>query len=674
MTEQKLQVVHSKYKQLTDIEHVLLRAEIYAGSRQMTHATKYLLHADGQIYPDEIDYTPAALLFANEALCNSFDEAERCRQANTERAIDLIEVEVNLDNKSLMVTDNGGIMVAVDATLDCPIPTAIFGHLRTGSNYTDDRGSVSGVNGIGVKILNIFSKNFTVETADGKTYFRQTWHDHMSIADEPIIRPDDHKFTRVYAELADDIETTRMPENCYDMTWARCIEARCMELAAMAAGWERPLTVTYKCVFTDEQGKLQSWTNKFMFKRFDDYLKLWPAHQTFVIDKQYHFNVAFGVSNGALESSAIVNGLQCPWGSHINTFLDACVYHMRAFINNKYKIDVKPAKLKSYIRIISTWEINAATFAGQTKEELVSDPREFGMPVIPSEQFIKKLLRSEIMTVIIEELHNRIAAQRKAEISAQQKEIDRRTKRNILPQKLTDAANAGQPDKFAELYVVEGDSAAGGIKKFRNGETQGVFALFGKSCGNMLYADEMRVLTNKAMSALCQAMGFSFLGGQRLRYDHIIITSDADYDGYSICGLLLTFFNKFMPELIEQGRLYRLATPIMTAKNLKTGELRQYYHLEEFQADKHNLKGKDWEIAYMKGLASLMDEDYMQIMQHPKLVQIVKDDLADSSLTDWFGNDSSKRKELMAMSDLVDDDIFAHLYDEDDEQSNEDNY
>lgn len=671
--EQNLQVVQSQYKQLTDIEHVLLRAEIYAGSRQMTTATKYLLHADGQIYPDDIEYTPAALLFANEVLCNSYDEAVKARQANREHQINLIEVEVNLDNKSLMVTDNGGIMVAIDSELGCAIPTAIFGKLRTGSNYTDERGDVGGQNGLGSKILNIFSKNFTIETADGANYFKQTWHNHMETADEPEIRPDKHKFTRVYAELADDKEVTRMPDNCYDLTWARCIEARCMELAAMAAGWNNPLTVTYKCTYTDEQGTVQSWSSKFVFKRFDDYLKLWPAHQTFVIDKQYHFNIAFGLSNGALESSAIVNGLQCPWGSHVNTFVDACVYHMRAHINNRYKIDVKPAKLKSYIRAVSTWEINAATFAGQTKEELVSDPKTFGMPVVPSEQFIKKLLRSNIMTTIIEELHNRIAAQRKAEVQAQQREIDKRTKRNILPQKLTDAANAGKPGKFSQLYLVEGDSAAGGLKKFRNGETDGVFALFGKSCGNMLYADEMRVLTNKAMNALCQALGFSFLGGSRLRYERIIITSDADYDGYSICGLLLTFFNRFMPELIEQGRLFRLATPIMTAKHLKTGELRQYYHLEEFQADKHNLRGKDWEIAYMKGLASLMDEDYMQIMQQPKLIKIVKDDLADVSLTDWFGNDASRRKELMAMSELVDDSVFENIYDiEDDEDTDND--
>jgi topoisomerase-4 subunit B len=178
----------------------------------------------------------------------------------------------------------------------------------------------------------------------------------------------------------------------------------------------------------------------------------------------------------------------------------------------------------------------------------------------------------------------------------------------------------------------------------------------------MLYADELRVLHNKALSSLCQALGYSFLGGTRLRYEQIVITTDADYDGYSIAGLLLTFFNKFMPEAIEQGRLYRLVTPIMTAHNMKTHELKQYYTMQEFDADKANLRGKDWHISYKKGLASLEDEDYDIVMNQPRLVQIVKDDLADSSLTAWFGNDSSKRKELMSMQDVVDDAPFEAMY------------
>ena len=433
---------------------------------------------------------------------------------------------------------------------------------------------------------------------------------------------------------------------------------RCAEVAAMTATWDNPVTVLFKCIKEDGT----EWSQKFAFKRFEDYLQLWPNNDKFIIDRQFRFNVALGLSNGNQESSAIVNALQCPWGTHIDAFVNACAFHIRAHINNRFKIDLKPAKIKSYFKVISTWQINAATFAGQTKEQLVSEVSEFGMPVIPSEQFIKKLLRSEIVTTIIDELHNRIAAQRKAEIAQQQKEIDKRVKRNIMPQKLADAANAGR-GKYSELYVVEGDSAAAGIKRFRNAEQQGVFALFGKSCGNMLFQDEMRVLANKALSALCQGLGFSFLGGQRLRYDKVIITTDADYDGHCIAALLMVFFNKFMPEIIDQGRLYRLATPIIVAKHKKTGEYKYYYTPDEFDADRKNVPVKQWDVKWAKGLASYDDETYHTIMHNPQLVQICKDDMADASIMAWFGNDSTRRKELMDMAEcMIDDVIFDEQY------------
>ena len=652
-----IQTIESKYKQLDDISHVLLRAEIYAGSRKRLDLSKYLLHADGKIYAEQISIVPAAITFANELICNSFDEFVRTHTNNDKPwQVDDIDVVVDLQRKSLTVRDNGGIPVAIDATTNMLIPSMIFGHLRTGSNYTDDRGSVGGMNGLGAKLLNVFAKHFHLRTADGVHQLQQSWHDNMHHTDEPVITSATEHFTEVIAEFDTDASKCGIDASAYDITWARCVEARCAEIAAMSTTYNAKLRIRFTCI--PESGEL--WHSCFEFSRFEDYLKLWPNSDKFIIDKNYRFNVALGLSDGACESLGIVNAMECNWGTHIDAFLDACAFHVRAMIQSRYKIDIRPAKIKSYFKIISTWQVDAATFAGQTKETLVSDIKELGMPVIPSEQFIKKLLRSEVVNTIIDELHNRIAAQRKAEIATQQKEIDRKTKRNILPDKLTDAANAGR-DKFARLYVVEGDSAACGLKRFRNAETDGVFAMFGKSMGNALKYDEGGVLANRALSALCQGLGFSFLNSGALRYDQIIIATDADYDGSAIAGLLLTFFNKFMPEIIEQGRLYRLRTPMMTATNAKTGELHQYYSLQEFEQDKHNVKGKDWRIAYIKGLATLTDDDYMQIMKSPYLDQIIKDDFADGSIAAWFGNDSSKRKELMQMSELTDDGFLAFL-------------
>lgn len=664
-----LQTIKSEYKQLTDIQHILLRSEMYSGSRELTEMPKYLLHADGKIYPENIKVVPAALLFANELICNSYDEAVRTRKPNSGRQwqITTIDVVVDLRNKSLRVFDDGGIKVAIDSEMQVPIPVAIFGQLRTGSNYTDDRGDLGGQNGIGAKICNVFSKAFHIYTADGVHSLQQTWQDNMQTKLETHINECKDHFTELIAEFDTDTTRTKLGPETYDETWARCIEMRCMEIAAMSSTWEQPLTVKFKCIKEDGT----EWFNQLCFKRFEDYLSYWPDQEHLIVDKQYRFAIAMSESIGSQESSAVVNALQCPWGRHIDKFVDACVWHIRNYITNKYHgIDIKPARIKSHIKTVSIWEINAPVFSGQTKELLVSDPETFGMPVIPSEQFIKKLLRSQLVQSIIDELRNRINAQRKAEIEAQQKELDKKVKKNVMPSKLVDAANAGRKPEDCELYIVEGDSAAGGLKKCRNAQTQGILAMFGKSCGCMFGRDEFAVLHNKALMMVMQALGLSFTAKNRLRYDKIIIATDADVDGTSICCLLLTFFNQFFPELIEQGKIYRLRTPIMTALNLKTGERKHYYKQAEYQANKQQVAGKDWHKAYIKGLATLSDDDYDIVMSNPQLVRLEMDELAQSSIAAWFGNDSSYRKQAMAIGDIVDDTFYEQLNNETFEDEN----
>jgi DNA gyrase/topoisomerase IV subunit B len=473
----------------------------------------------------------------------------------------------------------------------------------------------------------------------------------MSESEEAVVTPSTEHFTEIKAYF--DID--RFPADSFNLTFARMIEMRCAELAAMGADMHNPLQVSWTTRF-QEDGKSVEWHNNFVFRTFQDYLKLWPNCETMIVDDNPRFKIAITPSLGSQESIALVNSIRCDWGTHTDAYVNACVYHIKNYLNNKFKVDVWPSKIKSYIKTISTWQIDAPTFSGQTKEQLVTPIDEFGMPVMPSEAFIKKLLKSPIVSAMVEDLHNKIMQQKKAELAQQQKALDKAAKRNIFPTKLTDAARAGKPG--CDIFVVEGDSAAGGFKRYRHAEHQGVFAMFGKSCGNMLYADEFKVLNNKSQAWLMQALGLSFTNKNRLRYDRIIMAQDADYDGYSILGLMLVFYNKFFPELIDNGNLYRLLTPIVSAKRGKEKQI--FYNLADFEAVAKDLAKQKFEIKYIKGLASLSDDDYEDIMNNPQLVRITRDDLADDSVTAWFGKESYRRKELMGMADLADD-FFGDL-------------
>jgi DNA gyrase/topoisomerase IV subunit B len=166
----------------------------------------------------------------------------------------------------------------------------------------------------------------------------------------------------------------------------------------------------------------------------------------------------------------------------------------------------------------------------------------------------------------------------------------------------------------------------------------------GKSLGNMLYRDEIRVMLNKSLAGLMQAAGLSFVKS-KLRYNKLVMAQDADFDGYSILGLNLVFFNKFFPECLENGHIYRLKTPIIIAR--LGNDFRRYYSLSDFHSEEEMLTNAGYQIKYHKGLASLADREYELMMANPMLSKITKDDLSDAAIMNWFGNDSDIRKELM---------------------------
>jgi len=124
-----------------------------------------------------------------------------------------------------------------------------------------------------------------------------------------------------------------------------------------------------------------------------------------------------------------------------------------------------------------------------------------------------------------------------------------------------------------------------------------------------------------------------------LGYYILIIVGDA------ISAMLINFLNKYWPDLINQGKVYKVLTPLMVAK--KKNQTKLFYTFEEFNKWKNTKSSKSWNIEYKKGLASLEDEEYSEIINNPRLIQLENDDLYKKSLTDWFGPNSEPRKEKL---------------------------
>lgn len=200
----KKMAVEKIYQKKTQLEHILLRPDTYIGSVERVEQEMWVWDMDSErMVKKNIKFVPGLFKIFDEILVNAADN--KIRDANQT----LIKVNINKSENMIKVYNNGkGIPVVEHKVEKVFVPTLIFGHLLTSSNYNDEEKKVTGGrNGYGAKLCNIFSKKFIIETSckESKKYFKQTWHDNMAKSAEPVIKPNkDDDFTSVtfYPDLS----------------------------------------------------------------------------------------------------------------------------------------------------------------------------------------------------------------------------------------------------------------------------------------------------------------------------------------------------------------------------------------------------------------------------------------------------------------------------------------
>lgn len=195
--------------------------------------------------------------------------------------------------------------------------------------------------------------------------------------------------------------------------------------------------------------------------------------------------------------------------------------------------------------------------------------------------------------------------------------------------------------------LVSHNSAISAYRKYRTPETMGAFALKGKFV-NVCEMTNQKLVQNDEAVNLMASIGLKL--GQKvdlrdLRYGRILFYVDADVDGNSIAGLLLNFFNKYWPEIFDRRMVYKVETPIVVAIPKQKGKKKELFYSQNEYNDwvsKNDLKY--YEIKYKKGLAALVDDEYNDIINSPRLTLLTKDDVSDKALDIWFGKNSDLRK------------------------------
>lgn len=608
----KLKTIEEKYKVLDQISHVLLRPGTYVGSNKPNTSPKWIID-NGKMTKKEITIIPSFLKIIDEIIVNSVDESKRAESK-------LNTIKITIKGDIISVWDNGGIEVVIHKDHNLYLPEVLFGTLLSGSNYDDSEDRVvAGTNGLGQKLTNIFSKKFTISTCDGKNQFLQTFTNNMRDRTNAKVVKSAKKHTEI--SFIPDFEKFGL-ENIDDSHY-KMIEKRIYDLAACNSG--------LKIYFNGTLINLNS---------FEDYVKLYTDDYFFECDKNKSWSIGIANSIHGFQQISFANSTETyDGGSHVDYVMNQIIVSLRDFFLKKHKVDIKPSELKQHMFLFLNATVINPSFSSQTKEKLITEVKEFGTKFEVSQKLIQSILKSEIVNSILDWVQQK----KNAEDSKLARDLNKNLSK-IKVEKLIDAKNKDRLK--CSLGIYEGDSASGSVRKYRDSSLMGAFSLKGKFLNVSDITTKKLIENNEALN-LMAAIGLKL--GQKidlktLRYGRILLYCDADTDGNSIVALLLNFFNKYWPDLFDRDMVYKVETPIVVSINKKSKKKLLFYTQTEYNEWSLKEDLKLWEIKYKKGLAALVDDEYQEIINNPKLTKINKDDLSDEYLDIWFGKNSELRK------------------------------
>ena len=635
--------IEEKYQQLSETEHILHRPGMWVGSVKEEEKQVFIYDSEeNKMTMKDVTYSPAMLKLFDEILSNSCDEFRRKDNMGLTR----VAVSLDMTNGQIIVTDDGGIPVAMHKEAKMYVPEFIFGQLRTSSNYddTEDR-NVIGTNGVGSSITNIFSSSFNVTTCDSKNMITVEWSDHMSKKNTSKITKSKEHYTSIKYDL-DFSLFDGYDLHGYTEDFALMAEKRCIDAAAANLG--------LKVEFTLYDNGSKKRYSKWKFNKFEDYMTLYddfydPTCVISLKDKQKQI----WICPDSQIDVAFVNGAECSRGTHIKAVRYPVGHAVGEILKKKHKIEVTNKGIDNKYGIFGIFDISNPSYSSQTKEELTTAEENFykdGSTFDIPDDFLKKVQKSEIVDLVVDWYKKKIEAEDQAKLRKINREASKGLKRS---DKFIDCNSKKRQEK--QLWIFEGDSAGGGFRQCRTPMTQAGYLMRGVPL-NVISSTATQVMKNQVFNDIVTIIGLQwgqYNKAEDLKFGKIVISSDADPDGDKIAALLLVFFNHF-PELFEQGLICRSISPIIVASKgkpkTKNYDTKSFYSFEEYKKEEKKLKGYD--IKHVKGLGTMNTIEYRQMMQNPIFHYFTKDEMADIMLKKWFGKGIAQERREMLKEDV----------------------
>lgn len=625
--------IEETYKQMSEVEHILARPGMYVGSTKEEQKSQFVYdYNDAVMKMKDVTIIPAIIKLIDEIISNSTDEYRR----STNLGLTNITVKFSKDNKTVSISDNGGIPVAMHHDAGMWVPQFIFGQLRTSSNYNDDEDRAGiGTNGLGSVLTNIFSSSFTVSTCDGKKKFGCSWHnfdyDDKSTIIENKTKKNEHGTTIAFQLNFSNFDTQskKFTDDIKDVIMTRCLNAAVANLG---------LEVN----FIDES---RNYTTKFKFSDFKEYIELYRNYIDIknIIEYKDTNKQVFVIPDGSIDIG-FVNGAECSQGTHIKALHQLINAPIIDLLKKKNKIEVTSRQCDGNYSMFCDLTISNPAYDSQTKDCLTTPIERFykdeNTTFELTSTFLNKVCKSEVVNNIIDWYNKKQQVEDQRAIRKINREISKGLKR---PDKFITCVSKKKNER--QLWIFEGDSAKAAFRNCRNPQYQAGYIMRGvpKSAWN---ASPIELMKNEVYNDLVTILGLKFgkdFNINDVKFNKIVISSDMDDDGHHICGLLLNFFNNW-PELFEKKMIVRSISPLVIATKGKT--TKNFYSMDEYAKEKSRLK--NYSFKFSKGLGGLNNSESKEMYQNPKFQVFTKDDLAESMLKKWFNkDDSNTRKELL---------------------------
>lgn len=548
------------------------------------------------------------------------------------------------DDNSITVTDNGrGIPVGIHDTLQISAVQVVFTQLHAGGKFNNEHYNYSGgLHGVGASVVNALSRWLEVEVSiDGQCYF-QRYESYLENGKMQVGKPmaplshsgiSKAKGTKIHF-LPDD----RIFEDIHMNV--DTIAKRLKELAFLNKG--------VKIILIDEKAKVKDSKRVFQYegglKDFVAYLNedksaIHPEVIYFEGEKEGVFaQIAIQYTDSYTESifSYVNNIPTSEGGTHETGFKTAVTKVLNEFVKkqNLYKgknSGLNGEDFREGMTAVISVKMHTVQFEGQTKAKLGNTEARTGLESIVSEQllyYMEDIDNQETLKFILEKAVN---AAKVREAARKAKEITR--KKNSLeaaPLVGKLASCTSRDPKINELFIVEGDSAGGSAKQGRDRLFQAILPLRGKP----LNAEKKRldqVLANEEFRTIISALGTGIdedFNLNNLKYNKVIILSDADQDGAHIRAILLTFFYRYMKELITEGHVYIGMAPLY---KISRGSKLEYAYNDIELTVKAKKVGKGYLLQRYKGLGEMNPEQLWDTTMNPTKRAITKVNIEDGA-------------------------------------------